>query len=76
MNREPPRYISYLLRLWWAGSEDGPSWRATLDNPHSGERQVFGTLTALFAFLEDQTHLSVPCREAIDERTDEKTDEG
>ncbi|MCC6169168.1 MAG: hypothetical protein IT329_18240 [Caldilineaceae bacterium] len=67
MHREPPRYISYLLRLWWAGSEDGPSWRATLDNPHSGERQVFGNLAALFTFLEEQTHRSAPGQEETDE---------
>jgi hypothetical protein len=60
MNGEPPGYISYLLRLSYAGSDDGPSWRAALDNPRSGERQVFGNLEELFAFLEEKTLGSAP----------------
>lgn len=60
MNPEPSGYISYLLRLWCAGSDDSPRWRAALENPRSGERQVFGDLAALFAFLEETTRGSSP----------------
>jgi hypothetical protein len=60
MNPEPPGYISYLLRLWCAGSSDGPSWRAVLENPHTGERHAFGNLAALYAFLEEMTSRSAP----------------
>jgi hypothetical protein len=56
MNTEPREYITYLLRLWRAGDGDNPSWRAMLENPHSGERQVFADLMRLFAFIEETTH--------------------
>ena len=46
-------YLAYLLRLWRDG-EDKP-WRATLQNPHTGERRHFSTLAALLSFLEEQT---------------------
>lgn len=47
-------YVAYMLRLWQAGSRDGiPVWRASLENPHTGERLVFGDPTALFAFLSE-----------------------
>jgi hypothetical protein len=45
-------YLAYMLRLWQAGSRDGlPVWRASLENPHTGERLAFGDPQALFAFL-------------------------
>ncbi len=47
-------YLAYMLRLWQAGSRDGlPVWRASLENPHTGERLVFGDGKALLAFLAD-----------------------
>ncbi len=48
-------YRSYLLRLWLAKEQDQTVWRASLENPHTGERLGFATLERLFAFLEDQT---------------------
>lgn len=49
-------YVAYMLRLWQAGSRDGqPVWRASLENPHTGERLAFGDTKALFAFLADLT---------------------
>ena len=51
-----PTYLSYMLRLWQAGSRDGKSvWRASLENPHTGERQAFGDMEALVAFLVEKT---------------------
>jgi hypothetical protein len=47
-------YLSYLLRLWWDGVEEG-GWRASLEDPHSGERIGFGNLADLAAFLENET---------------------
>jgi|WetSurMetagenome_2_1015567.scaffolds.fasta_scaffold1531555_1 hypothetical protein len=45
-------YMAYMLRLWQAGSRDGKSvWRASLENPHTGERLAFGDAKDLFAFL-------------------------
>ena len=49
-------YVAYMLRLWHAGSLGGqPVWRASLENPHTGERLAFGDTRALFAFLADLT---------------------
>jgi hypothetical protein len=47
-------YRSYLLRLWLEPN-DPPQWRAMLESPVSGERHGFGSLEALFAFLEQET---------------------
>jgi hypothetical protein len=30
-----------------------PVWRASLENPHTGERLVFGDVEGLFAFLSE-----------------------
>lgn len=47
-------YVAYMLRFWQAGSRDGtPVWRASLENPHTGERLAFGDVNALFDFLND-----------------------
>jgi hypothetical protein len=53
--KQPPGYLSYLLRLWQAGSRDRTVWRASLENPMTGERRGFATLKELFTFLETQT---------------------
>ena len=53
MNGERPRYVAYMLRLWKVGGDDEPTWRASLENPHTGELHVFGHLQALFAFLNE-----------------------
>jgi len=43
-----------MLRLWQAGSRGGqPVWRASLENPRTGERLAFGDAKDLFAFLAD-----------------------
>lgn len=50
-------YLAYMLRLWWAGSHSGqPVWRASLENPHTGELLTFGDMKALFAFLAERTN--------------------
>ncbi len=48
-------YTAYLLRLWPADDRIGTVWRAHLENPRTGERQGFSSLTALVAFLEEET---------------------
>jgi hypothetical protein len=55
MGREQQRYMSYLLRLWQAGSGNQDVWRASLQSPHTGEVMGFSTLEALFDFLRLQT---------------------
>lgn len=44
------KYRSYLLRLWRVETPE-PSWRASLEDPHTGERIGFAGLEQLFAFL-------------------------
>lgn len=47
------RYKAFLLRLWREGETD--TWRAMLEDPHSGERIGFADLGRLFAFLAQET---------------------
>ena len=52
----PPGYCAYLLRCW---SEPGkgsgpPTWRFSLEDPHTGERRGFGGLEALVTFLQSE----------------------
>ncbi len=62
MLKSEPDYRAYLLRLWQAGHPENlasrptrEEWRASLEDPHTGERLGFGSLAALFDFLEQQT---------------------
>jgi hypothetical protein len=52
-----PNYISYLVRLWRSGESN--AWRATLQDPHTGQQFRFETVESLFVFLQDQLGQSV-----------------
>jgi hypothetical protein len=54
MNEESNRYQAYLLRMWRAQSHGQWQWRASLESPHTGERQTFASLEQLFAFLKER----------------------
>ena len=54
MSTEPLAYQSYLLRLWRAPGGAEQPWRASLENPLTGERKGFADLEALVAFLREQ----------------------
>lgn len=47
------RYVAYMLRLWQVG--DSVAWRASLEDPHTGEHHVFASPEALFEFLNALT---------------------
>ncbi len=47
-----PAYLAYLLRLWRVTDR---RWRASLDDPHTGQRLVFGSLKHLLHYLETMT---------------------
>jgi hypothetical protein len=47
-------YLSFMLRLWRAGNDGKPVWRASLKNPLTKERLGFAGLRELFAYLEAQ----------------------
>ena len=56
MASEPRCYLAYLLRVWHVTDEDGaPAWRASLEDVQTGERQGFGSLEQLLAFLLEET---------------------
>lgn len=46
-------YFSYLLRLWREG--DTAPWRASLEDPHTGQRRNFARLQDLFEVIEEET---------------------
>jgi hypothetical protein len=75
MNGEPVKhgaYVAYMLRLWRTGNRAGrPVWRASLENPHTGERLAFGDTEALFAFLGDLTTFRAEVSDSL-----EKTEPG
>jgi hypothetical protein len=54
MSEKPRRYLSYLLRLWQASSGGEMVWRASLEDPHTGERRGFASLANLVSFLEGE----------------------
>jgi len=47
-------YLSFMLRLWRAGNDGKPVWRASLKNPLTRECLGFAGLRELFAYLEAQ----------------------
>ncbi len=47
------KYRAYLLRLWCADTLDR-CWRASLEDPRTGQRIGFASLEQLFAFLMEQ----------------------
>lgn len=55
MDRQKPRYVSYLLRLWCTTTERKPVWRGSLQSVASGERRSFADLDMLWAYLKAQT---------------------
>ena len=44
-------YHSYMLRLWRTDRDLASSWRASLEDPRSGQRLGFASLEQLFAYL-------------------------
>jgi hypothetical protein len=52
MELQDKDYFSYLLRLYQSGGKAG--WRASLENPHNGQKMFFLHLEQLFSYLEDQ----------------------
>jgi hypothetical protein len=64
MTKRRVDYLSYLLRLWRVnGDEDQdktyqPVWRASLEDPQTGEQRGFASLDSVFDFLSEQIHLA------------------
>ncbi len=50
MKTEASNYHAFLLRLW---RENGRSpWRASVENPHDGEKKTFATLEQLWVHVQ------------------------
>ena len=45
-------YMAYMLRLWTAGEGETVTWRASLEDPRTGDVHAFASVHALVAFLE------------------------
>jgi len=48
-------YVAYLLRLWRETSGESTQWRASLQDPHTGERVGLASLEGLFVYLRRET---------------------
>ena len=66
MSEKPRRYLSYLLRLWQASSGGELVWRASLEDPHTGERRGFASLAELIACLEEEMRGHILTRDVPD----------
>ena len=60
MNEERDAYQAFLLRLWRVPYQGKWQWRASLESPRTGERQLFASLPQLFAFLSERCDRQVP----------------
>ena len=54
MANHQPVYYSYLIRLWQVEEDGKPTWRASLDDPRSGERMGFASLEMLYLYLMEK----------------------
>ncbi len=48
------RYCAYLLRCWQSSEGEKLAWRASLEDPHTGERIGFATFDAAVDFLRER----------------------
>jgi len=53
-------YFAYLLRLWREPGGETARWRASLHDPHTGEKFGFAHLDDLVAFLRGRLGLAPP----------------
>jgi hypothetical protein len=54
VGNERDDYASFLLRLRRSDRNGQPTWRASLESTHDGQRLEFSNLEALVAFLKDR----------------------
>jgi hypothetical protein len=50
----PTPRLAYLVRCWLVETEQGPVWRAAVEDPHSGEQHTFSDLSSALAFLGEK----------------------
>ncbi len=44
-------YLAFMVRLWTAQQNGDVTWRASVENVHTGAHQAFASLDDLLAFL-------------------------
>lgn len=54
MGKRPLRYHSFIL-TFWLETADPPSWRISLEDPHTAVRRGFKEMQELVQFLEAWT---------------------
>ncbi len=52
---EHKHYAAYLVRLWKEKGTEHDQWRASVEDPRTGERRGFANIEDLFAFLRERT---------------------
>ena len=52
--KKKQEYLAYLLRLWRTGKGENARWRASLQDPHTGQRMEFASLDDAVAFLKQR----------------------
>lgn len=67
-------HVSYLLRLWREKGRASTWWRASLQDPLSGERVGFAHLDGLVAFLREQTGPAPPAEDLVESEGTPKKD--
>ncbi len=67
MTEDQRQYLSYLLRIWHEHAGLEAVWRASLEDPQTGERLGFAGIVQLFEFVQKQ--LSVETSREIPRRT-------
>jgi len=60
MDDQPNGYQTYVLRLWRARYHGEWEWCASIESPHTGERQVFAGLPQLFVYFRELCDCQVP----------------
>jgi hypothetical protein len=59
--------LFYVLRLWQVDGPQGSDWRASLENPGTGQRIGFASLEQLFGYVLDLTE-GCRCEQPSDDR--------
>jgi hypothetical protein len=47
----PSPRLAYLVRCWLVETEEGPVWRASVEDPYTAEQRTFADLRSALAFL-------------------------
>jgi hypothetical protein len=48
-------YAAYMLRLWQVGEGERAPWRASLEDPHTGELLAFASMESFLTYIKALT---------------------